>query len=529
MSNKQVVYNVAMYLRLSKDDGDNIESESITNQRKIIKEYIDKHFEMKLYNEYVDDGYSGANFNRPSFNKMLQDIENKKINMVITKNLARLGRNYIETGTYIEKYFPDHRVRYIAILDNVDNFSDSVSNDFVPIKSVFNEKHCKDTSVAVKKTKRRKMQEGYYACNTAPFGYKKDPDNLGKLIVDEESSKTVKKIFELKEKGKTIKQIVEYLDRNHYKTPAVYLNIKGLENIKDKEVWRKSTITRILGNKVYLGHCIRGKTQKISYKSKDVIHVSRDDCIITLNTHEPIISEETFKNVHNNKYGVKQSRQEFNYLFKDFIYCKNCGKRLILKKVRNEQVYIYCRNHSENPKLCCNNCYINYEQIEDRIFQYIVNMYKEYFNKTKLKDNVYQKYTENIIKGQVDNLEALKLELGRINFKITSLYNQRLSDNIDEDEYKNRYNTLSEQRKNTNEKITMIEKEIEDNKIKLNTLNSKKKILKKISKLNKEDFKHFDIGELIKKIEVFKKEIYIYFNFLEVGKIKFLMSKLYSL
>ncbi len=521
MSNKQVVYDVAMYLRLSKDDGDNIESESITNQRKIIKDYIDRHPEMKLYDEYVDDGYSGANFNRPSFNRMLQDIEHKKINMVITKNLARLGRNYIETGTYIEKYFPDHRVRYIAILDRVDNFSDSVSNDFVPIKSVFNEKHCKDTSIAVKKTKRKKMQEGYYACNTAPFGYKKDPNNPGKLIIDEESSKTVKKIFQLKEKGYTTQQIVKYLDRNHYKTPAEYLNIRGLERVKDKSVWRRSSVTRILCNEVYLGHCIRGKTQNISYKSKDRIYVNRNDFIKTQNTHEPIISEETFKNVHNtNKYGTTRGHQETNYLFKDFIYCKNCGKKLIFKKER-AKVYVYCRNHSENSKLCCNNCKINYEQIEDRIFKFIVNMYKEYFKSTKLKDNLFQKYTENTIKGQVDNLETLKAELGRVNFRITSLYNQRLSENINEDEYKKRYNALAEQRKNTTEKISQTEKEIEDNKLKLNTLSKKKSILKKISKLEKEDFKNFDVGELIKKIEVFKREIYIYFNFMDVGKIKF--------
>lgn len=521
MSNKQVVYNVAMYLRLSKDDGDNIESESITNQRKIITEYIDRHPEMKLYNEYVDDGYTGANFNRPDFKRMINDIENKKINMVITKNLARLGRNYIETGTYIEKYFPDHRVRYIAILDKVDNFKDTVSNDFVPIKSVFNEKHCRDTSIAVKKTKRRKMQEGFYACNTAPFGYKKDVNNPGKLIIDEESSKTVKKIFELKEKGYTTPQIVKYLDRNHYKTPAEYLNIKGLENVKDKEVWRRSSVTRILGNKVYLGHCVRGKTQNISYKSKDRIYVKRNEFIIIENTHEPIISEETFNNVHKTKkYGSVREHQETNYLFKDFIYCKNCGKKLIFKKER-EKVYIYCRNHSENSKLCCNTCKINYEHVESRIFKFIVNMYKEYFKNTKLKDNLYQKYTENAIKGQVTNLETLKTNLGRINFKITSLYNQRLSGNINEDDYKNKYNALSEQRKNTSEKISQTEKKIEDNKLKLNTLSQKKTILKKISKLEKDDFKNFDVGELIKKIEVFKKEVYIYFNFLDVGKIKF--------
>lgn len=520
MSNKQVVYNVAMYLRLSKDDGDNIESESITNQRKIIKEYIDKHPEMKLYNEYVDDGYSGANFNRPSFNRMLQDIENNKINMVITKNLARLGRNYIETGTYIEKYFPDHRVRYIAILDRVDNFDDTVSNDFVPIKSVFNEKHCKDTSIAVKKTKRRKMQEGFYACNTAPFGYKKDPNTPGKLIIDAESSKTVKKIFELKERGYSISQIAKYLDINNYKTPAEYLNIKGLENIKNKNLWRRSSITRILSNKVYLGHCIRGKTQNISYKSKDRIYVKRNDFIIVPNTHEAIISEETFNKIHTKKYGTTREYKETNYLFKNFIYCKNCGKKLIFKKRRNK-VYLYCRNYSENSKLCCNDCNINYEEVENEIFKYIVNMYKEYFNNTELKDNLYQKYIENIIKEKDNDLINLKSNLKKVNFKITSLYNQRLSNNIKEDEYKEQYNILLQQRKDNTDAIFQTEEKIEDMKIKLNTLNHKKSILEKISKIERNDLQNFNMKELIKKIEIFKKEVHIFFNFLEVGKIEF--------
>ena len=133
MSNKQVIYNVGVYLRLSKDDGDDIESESVTNQRKIINDYIKKNKNMILYDEYVDDGYTGTNFNRPEFQRLLKDIENKKINIVITKNLSRLGRNYIETGNYIEKYFPDHRVRYIALLDNIDNFKESANNDFIPI------------------------------------------------------------------------------------------------------------------------------------------------------------------------------------------------------------------------------------------------------------------------------------------------------------------------------------------------------------------------------------------------------------
>lgn len=327
MLNKQVTYNVGIYLRLSKEDGDNFESESISNQRKIIKEYIDRNDNMQIYDEYVDDGYSGANFNRPEFKRMLDDIQNKKINMVITKNLARLGRNYIETGEYIEKIFPDYRVRYIAILDHVDNFNESVSNDFIPIKSVFDEKFCKDTSIAVKKSKRRRMEEGGYACTTPPFGYKKNPDNPGHLLIDDKSSNTVRKIFELKEQGYKLEDIVKYLDKHKYKTPAEYMDIKSIKKINNINVWRRSSVSRILGNQVYLGHCLRGKTQKISYKSKAEICVRRNEYIVTKNTHEAIISEETFNNVHKTgQYGTNRILKDNSQILKDLIYCKKCGK-----------------------------------------------------------------------------------------------------------------------------------------------------------------------------------------------------------
>ena len=516
---KQAIYNVAIYLRLSKEDGDNIESESISNQRKIIKEYIDKNNDMKFVNEYVDDGYSGANFNRPSFKRMLNDIENKKINMVITKNLARLGRNYIETGEYIEKYFPDHRVRYIAILDRVDNFEDSVSNEFIPIKSVFNEKHCKDTSISVKKTKRRKMQEGLYCCNTAPFGYKKDPDNPGKLIIDETSSKTVKLMFELKDKGYTYKEITEYLEKNNYKTPAEYMQIRGHEHLKDKNVWRMSSVKRIICNEVYLGNCIRGKTQNISYKSKKRVHIKRTDRIITQNTHEAIIDEEMFYRIHNTKkFGLEKEYTTHSELLRDFIYCKECGKKLIFKKSRNK-TYIYCRNNGENIKLCCNDCKLEYSIIEDKIFEYIINMYKEYFQSSKLADNIYKKYGERILKNLDLKLKELEDENSRIRFKINSLYTQRLSSTITEDEYKERYKLLSEKRKEVAEGILKYQEEIKNKQHELKTLNQKRTILKKISKLEKKDFNKVNMSDLISKIEIFKKDIYVYFNFFETGLI----------
>ena len=196
--NKPLIRNIAIYLRLSKDDGDTEESESISNQRAIILDYINKNFEYENYYEYVDDGVSGATFNRPGFKKMLNELKSNEIDLVITKNLARFARNYIEAGAYIEKQFPDNNIRYIAILDGIDNFEDRVENEFAPIKGVFNELFCKETSKSVKKSKRRKMKEGIYSCNVAPFGYKKDPENKGKLIIDEKASKIVKRIFLLK-------------------------------------------------------------------------------------------------------------------------------------------------------------------------------------------------------------------------------------------------------------------------------------------------------------------------------------------
>lgn len=520
MLKKQVIYNVGVYLRLSKDDGDDIESESITNQRKIINDYIKNNENMIFYKEYVDDGYTGANFDRPSFKRLLDDIKSRRINMVITKNLARLGRNYIETGYYIEKFFPDNRVRYIAILDNIDNFKDSISNDFVPIKSVFNEKHCKDTSIAVKKTKRRKMEEGFYACNTAPFGYKKDPDIPGKLIIDEESGKIVKKIFDLKLEGYTEIQIANYMDKHKYVTPAEYMKIKGQEHIENKNYWRRSTINRILSNQVYLGHCVRGKTQKISYKNNKKIYVKRNDFIIVKNTHEPIISEEVFEKIHNTKkYGLNQEHNCSSYLLKDLIYCKNCSKKITYKKVRNK-VIIYCRNYSENSNLCNNKCRIDYSLIENNVFEYISNLHKEYVKSNKVKDNLYNKYISNTIKELEDNLKELNFSLSQVNLRISSLYNQRLLEKISEEEYRNKYNSLSCQRKEVSNLIEIKEKEIQSENEKLNKLCNKKTFFKKLEKLEKKDLKEVNLGELIEKIEVYNNEININFNFFKTENFK---------
>ena len=516
MKNQQFNYNVGVYLRISREDGDNKESESISNQRKIIKDFIEKNKNYKVYDEYIDDGYSGANFNRPDFKRLIDDIKKKKINMVITKNLARLGRNYIEVGNYIEKFFPNLGVRYIAVLDKVDNFSDTVSNDLVALKSVFNEKHCKDTSLAVKKSKRRRMKEGVYACNTAPFGYKKDPKNNGKLLVDEESSKTVKKIFELRLKGMKIREIVEYLDKNKYPTPIVYMKTKGLEKVEKKELWRRGSVTRILGNQVYLGHCLRGKTTKISYKTKSRNYVKRSDWILTKNTHEALVSEDDFNKIHNNnKYGMTIQKNNSDYLLKNFIYCRECGRKLNLKRER-KRIYLVCSKHYQNSKLCSNNCKIEYNAIEKKIVKRINRIYLEYINGDDIIDKLCKSYAKKKINNFKIQYNEIEETLDKLKFRITSLYNQRLQDKIDENQYKEEYKKLSFKRNELIEKLEKEKLKINEEEKKIKSVNEKSKIIKRLKKFNLEKLNEEELKNIIERIEVYKNEINVEFLFTEI-------------
>lgn len=513
---KQLIRNVAIYLRLSKDDGDTEESESISNQRAIIMDYLKEKFDYSNYYEYVDDGISGATFNRPGFKKMISELKANDIDLVITKNLARFARNYIEAGEYIEKMFPDNNIRYIAILDGVDNFEDKIANEFAPIKGVFNELFCKETSKGVKKTKRRKMAEGYYSCNVAPFGYKKDLDNPGKLIIDEWASKVVKRIFTMTLEGKTALQIADTFNKEKIMTPAEYLKIRGLEN-RVKNIWTRSIVSRILTNGVYTGKCIRGKTQNISYKSKKRIYIRREERIITSNTHEPIISEEIFNKIHdNNKFGkIKNENKGIIAKFSNYMYCSNCKEKMVKRRSRN-YINIHCPYRNETIFLCSNNNLYKYEELENIIINVIRKEFNTYFKRRNLNPSLMKKYNQ-IKLNEIDiKLKELNKELGMLGFKISKLYNDRLQGSITEEGYKKLYNKLTDKRKELSEIIENLEKE----KVKLNDEDenlSKIKDIKKILKnLDKDILSETDIGELIEKIEIHDDCMHIFYKFKEM-------------
>ena len=510
---KKSIRNVAIYLRLSKDDGDKEESESISNQRSIILDYLKENFNYNKYYEYIDDGFSGATFNRPGFKKMIAELKTNEIDLVITKNLARFARNYIETGRYIEKLFPDNNIRYIAILDGVDNFEDRIANEFAPIKGVFNELFCKETSKSVKKSKRKKMSEGIYSCNVAPFGYKKDLDNPGKLIIDEIASKMVKRIFTLTLEGKTAMQIADLFNKEKIITPAEYLKIRGLEN-RTKKMWTRTMITRILSNPVYTGKCLRGKTQNISYKSKKRINIRRDEQITTANTHEAIISSEIYNQIHNNnKFGkVNSDYQSVNAKFSIYMFCGKCENKISKRRLRNF-INIYCPSRNESSFLCSNNTLYKYEDLELLITDSIKKEFAIYFNKNNLNSSIIKKYNMIKINEIDDKLKELNKELRILKFKISKLYNDRLQENISEENYKKVYNDLTKSRKELTEGIESLENEKVNLHNDSKNISKIKEIKKKLKNLNKEILTEEDIGELIEKIYLYKDYIHIFFKF----------------
>ena len=227
-----------MYIRLSREDGDKQESESIGNQRKILQRYV-KENNLCLVKEYVDDVISGTTFDRPSFNELLQDIENKTIDMVITKDLSRLGRDYIKTGFYLEDYFPKNNIRYVAITDGIDTYIDSTNNDITPFKAIMNDMYAKDISKKIRSVLKEKQKQGEYMCSISAYGYKKHPTIKNKLIVDEQVRDIVEKIFDMYSNGHGSVEIVNYLNSNKFLSPTGYRKT-GL--VQDN-TWSKSSIS----------------------------------------------------------------------------------------------------------------------------------------------------------------------------------------------------------------------------------------------------------------------------------------------
>ena len=301
MENK--IYEVGMYCRLSKDDGTDNESASIATQKSILTDYVKKQG-WHLAKTYVDDGYSGANFQRPSFQNMIKDIESGLINCVITKDLSRLGRNYLDCGLYLEVFFPEHNVRYIAVNDGVDTLNKSAM-DITPFRNILNEMYSADVSVKIKSAYRARFQQGKFMGTTAPYGYVKDPADHNHLLIDDKVAHVVREIFDLALAGNGIAKIRKHINKQHILRPAAYAAEQGAtgyeryfeENEENRYIWSENSVRGILRSPIYAGNLAGYKRIAANMKSKKRPSKLPEEWEVIPDTHEGIVTQEEFDTV----------------------------------------------------------------------------------------------------------------------------------------------------------------------------------------------------------------------------------------
>lgn len=348
----------ALYERLSQEDKLEGESNSIANQKKILERYCREHG-ITAYRHYdEDDGYSGTNFNRPGFQRMLADIKAGKIKRVIVKDMSRFGRDYLQVGFYTDMLFPDFGVHFIAVNDGVD--STRGENEFTAIRNVFNEMYARDTSKKIRATWQSKGKSGEHLTTIPPYGYMKDPDNKKKWIIDEEAAAVVQQIFALCVSGMGPTQIAKWLEKHEIYNPTAYSQAKG-RPVTNKPTanpykWTNETVSRTLERIEYLGHTVNFKTRKQSYKSKKKLWNDPSEWVIFENTQPPIVEESVFLIVQN----IRRSRRRPTKMgdmgiFSGLLYCAECGGKMYQCRATNfteEQKYFICSTYRKGKDLC---------------------------------------------------------------------------------------------------------------------------------------------------------------------------------
>ncbi len=410
-------YKVGAYLRISQssDNIDNNESNSIVNQRKLIRKYLKDKKDLKDIKFYIDDGYTGTNFDRPSFKKLYKDIYNKRINVIIVKDLSRLGRNYLQLGKYLEE-FANLKIRLISISDNIDTNVDDKNNRFlIPIKNILNDTYTKDISMKIKTSLNIKKKQGEFVGAFACYGYKKDENDKHKLVIDDEASNVVKKIFELASENYSFSYIAKKLNEDKVLSPFQYkkevLHSKISSRWQDvNTLWNQATVSRILQNEMYCG---------------TLIQKSNNEIIKIKNAHIAIISEEDFFSIQKKYFKRKAYPDKTGKvsLFSGFLKCTECKKAMVKFPLKDNYIY-YCSTYRKSKRKQCKPISIKNDYLERKVLEEVNSrILKVEKLKVKLQEvfNNIDNWQEVLSKEKTKSLE------NELNIKI-SIKNELLND-----------------------------------------------------------------------------------------------------
>lgn len=522
---KQIKYRVAIYIRLSKEDIDkHEESLSVTNQKNVLEAYV-REQEYELYDIYIDDGFTGTNFDRPAFKRMINDIELGKVNMVVTKDLSRLGRDYIETGEYVEKYFPMHNVRYVALLDGIDTIADTSNNDIAPFKAVINDMYSRDNSKKIRTALKTMQRQGKWVGGCPPFGYMVDPKDKNHLVPNCEEAKIVKDIFRYASNGLTYYQIAEKLTMDKVPTSSILRSTNRKGKMAIQGYWSTKTVKGILSNELYLGDMVQNRNSRISYKVRKNVRNAREDWIVVPNTHEPLVDRDTFNRIQKILSNTKiRSKKQVYRALDGLLYCSDCGHKItICSPNKSGYTYIVCNYYRMHSKqhLCTSHSF-NYDVLEGLIVNELKKVFKLSLNREKILDKV-KEYNDNndVVLATQLKIKEIDSNINNKEGQLDKMYLDKLDEKITNEMYvRIRDKLTSEINKLKNEKedlLLVINKTVDTSE--------KDKECDKLVKefLNLEKPSRNIMLELINRIEIHKdKTIDIHFNF---KKLNFLLKE----
>ena len=456
-------YRAALYVRLSKEDETEGPSQSVTNQKSLLYEFTEKH-RLSVYDIYVDDGFSGTSFDRPDFNRMIRDIEDHKVNMVITKDLSRLGRDYIMTGHYMERYFPEHQVRYISLLDGIDTGIESTANDITPFRAIMNDMYAKDISKKIKSVKHDKQNKGLFIGWKPPYGYKSHPDTSNKLIIDEEAASIVRRVFSMALSGISCRKIADALNEEHIPSPSAYARFNVGNKGPYTGLWCGQRISEILKNEVYIGNMVQGRMVKVSYKSKKYIRRPPDQWIVVEHTHDPIIDEESFRKVALmlNSRAHTRSRT-YEYLLKGMVFCHECGAALVVLNrptaSRDVRLFFVCQTYQRFTKARICTCHsIKVDTLTEAVLAKVRQVCSNYLNSASLlpiaQKTIERSQSENSVDSEI---QAIDRKLNSISANLDQMYSDRLAGILDPEDFQRIYTKVKAERTELAAKLKVLQ------------------------------------------------------------------------
>ena len=545
---KQTIYNVGIYVRLSQEDMRAGESLSIENQKLILTKYVTEQG-WNIENIYVDDGYSGTDFNRPGVSRLLEDTKTGKINLIIVKDLSRFGRNYIHVGQYIDYIFPTYNIRFIALSDNVDTTNkDTSAMDMMPIVNLFNEWHAASTSKKIKAVIEANCKAGKYRATAAPYGYVKGDDEKHLPVIDEPAASVVRRIFEMRSQGISPRHIADKLNEEKIPIPSDYYYARlGKPNPRrTSHMWSADTVKQIVRNPTYLGHLVQMRPTTISYKNHKVVKRPEEEIIVIKNTHEPLVSQETWDKIREIERSVSQGKKTksgFVAPLSGLMFCADCGEKMRLsfnnttngskKKPRKYIRHNFnCGRYNRNGKLACNSHYIKMKDINALILADIRSMAtlvlenedaaRQHFLFKKEQINSRQTAEEQ------KQLHNGKYRLAELEKLIPSIYEDKVLGKIPEDVCVSLLEKYQAEQKVLSEDVEQLEAKLNALKQDENDVEEFIKRLKKYT--NVQELTREMCLELIEYITVDEyakdrpREIHIYYKLLEkpLPHIKFL-------